>query len=366
MKVVEPSGALLKKLCEQATSELLLVSPYLGSQALQLVWDGLVSGAAGPSTRVLLVTERSKCSQEVPTALAHALERLTEGDWQFDILSASGLHAKCYAADRAIAYVGSANLTMNGWSRGGNYELLMELRGENEVAPLTTVMQRFWDGASGVGALSTIKWLRSEEAMQHWTNAGAGGSDGVGWELPEPAEMALGGMVRDAEFDRVERSLQALSFEAQLARYVPEKKQAALNSFEESLRLALRLVGEDLEVPVSGASARSYKVAGVSPGGRNLCEASVHRGQLVVTVLAEPYDIAGGKRAMRRLRKTKRYKSYMKVFEQRARRGGRDRRAHIGRTKREHERMVGAIRYLARLRNNWEIKSEPSGVSSNR
>lgn len=118
--VVSPWVSTFDSLVSQATTSLVLCSPYIGREPCERITSSLVR-ANRTEIDILVLTDLSRDNMLSGATDVSALIGLCEALPRTDIRFLPTVHAKVYVADQAFAVVTSGNLTQSGLRRNLEY-----------------------------------------------------------------------------------------------------------------------------------------------------------------------------------------------------------------------------------------------------
>jgi hypothetical protein len=140
----------LRKLCVEATKELVIVSPWIKKAALQYVLPKEIKNLT-----IRVLTRANAYDFLLGPSDLDAIRYLRSMDAEIRLIQ--NLHAKVYIADGRRAIITSGNLTLAGFD--GNAELGMLVDSEDEVAHMLAVVNGWFDKAQKVSVGE--QWLTS-------------------------------------------------------------------------------------------------------------------------------------------------------------------------------------------------------------
>lgn len=153
--IPSPCGGALEKLIDGAKVELQIVSPYITQVGTALIRDRIGTSARRLSIAVHVLTDlnplsacQGSCDPQAILDLARTFPRST-------VLHLPRVHAKLMVADRAVAIVGSANLTEGGIQ--DNYEYCIKVSSRKIASQIAKDVEEY----ASLGAPITANVLQS-------------------------------------------------------------------------------------------------------------------------------------------------------------------------------------------------------------
>ncbi len=134
--------AAFRHLFREATEELVLVSPFIGSEPVEVLCEEVSRRNLTTTLTIRCVANFSPPHLLSGSVDSSALLKLTTACPRTQVFHLGGLHAKVYIADRKAALITSANFTLGGWRR--NRELGLRLEDPPLVAETYHWAQALW------------------------------------------------------------------------------------------------------------------------------------------------------------------------------------------------------------------------------
>jgi hypothetical protein len=135
-EVIFPTWPDFDEVVKFASRDLLICCPFYSVEGLTHIKEHL-EGTPAVRFRIRLSPSDWAAGVSDPQALLALITFLRKRSCQVDIGVNQRLHAKAYAADKALLLLGSSNLTAGGF--GNNVELMMRLRGDDASTNLLSL-----------------------------------------------------------------------------------------------------------------------------------------------------------------------------------------------------------------------------------
>ncbi len=142
MLISQDWEAAFRRLFREATEELVLIAPFIGSEPVEILCEELSQRGLTTRLTIRCITNFSPAHLLSGSVDSNALLKLTTFCPRSQVFHLGGLHAKVYIVDRQAALITSTNFTLGGWRR--NWELGLRLEDSSLVEEAYHWAQALW------------------------------------------------------------------------------------------------------------------------------------------------------------------------------------------------------------------------------